>query len=729
MAVFCEGHEPGFCQCDLKFYITSNYATNVLRVIKREKKTDIDMIYEMIYWLEGHYKYYNYKYNLKDKENKVAAMSLALAMSQAPNMYVLPKVHGLPRYSMPISTPLPKPNDILVNAYKTWDYHNFKTSRQPHFFRTTPELARVLPLRQMCEMRFSAYNMAYGYNSYGKLRSVQARDNLYEKEKLLKLHQEFARNTNDISPEAAESFSRHGVQALQLLYSHFLKTDKYFGKYRWKYDRTVFQETIPVNFSSSAGLNMQTEQIVERGDVRYVKRRAGFKKENMEQFFLLMNRLHGQAQRGEELDEIKRGVTNIAMKNEVFNDWEKSTKEQCDKIHFKCRHFAITEIVENLMAAAIGKFRQHIERGKYIRIGMKWWKGGVDAFAKLLKYDPILYPDQIYDTGDFEKFDKGVVRFLLQLYLAEAARYIDPTFDGPDRVLWEHIFKFLIDAIGTKIVHMPGGVWAILFGVMPSGHCDTSHGDSWIVLFLYCMLLITVMKGPKRRLVMKYLKEKRIIIVVYGDDFIISVPLCLHSVLGVKAFARYVRMWGMVIRDMKTVPFLSEVGERGELKVEGACFLQRYFIKSSTMRLQYEGMPTYLPFRPAHKTITKLAFGNGSGRTLIDIVLAINGHAYDTMGTNEYAYLFLLHVYQRVMKEALEQHDDFEQQLAMYIDSSDSRECLDITKLMRKACITKEELKQFPSYENLLKRNCNFDREYHYTRRDIGLCGLYYSTF
>jgi len=554
--------------------------------------------------------------------------------------------------------------------------------------------------------RFSTYNMAFGVNEEGYPRTISSRANLYDNDKLYKLNEEFNHPTHRLEENGLPTWKRYLSSGLSLMYDA-MDVKKYFRKYRFVFDPNDYHTKVRVKGKSSSGINMVQPQSYQCYGIKYTMGRTGTKHEYTE----MCQGIIVRAYHSETHELPSRDACNVIGKQDIYNDWECSTKAQREKMRLKMRHFFIVHTFTNTVASLTSILRHGFERGKVIRIGMKWWNGGALYVAKLLKYDS---PDQCFGMGDFTKIDKHIKRQFLQIYSSESLRYMkeyDPFFMA--------LHKYTAESLAVKIVHLVAGKWVVMDGVMPSGHYDTSHGDSWIVSLCYYMLVASSLDGPNRVAVRKALAAGLIAIIVYGDDHVISVPRPLIDVLGETAFSHFCKKQGLFIRDIQNdVPFFSTIGPFGELAVSGVSFLQRYFIRKDQIQSDvHQDLPEVLPFRPAHKNIVKVAYGCGSERTLLDIILSLLGHMYDTMGTNLYAYEFLVFVYRRIIREAMDVHADPQKELQQYI-SQGNGQTLDMQRFVRKLGISVNDLTHIPALSHLQLKHTytHLDSEHDITK-------------
>jgi len=349
-----------------------------------------------------------------------------------------------------------------------------------------------------------------------------------------------------------------------------------------------------------------------------------------------------------------------------------------------------------------------LERGKMIKIGLRWWHGGAQKYYYQMQGDD---PYMRFFDGDFKNFDMRIHRILMELYCICGGIYFDFSRNRPEDRAYKLLLKATIKWLTQRLTHMFGDIWKMIIGCMPSGAWDTSHGDSWICGFLFWLFFeLQFELNPHRRVNMNYyFANGKVHFCCYGDDHNGSSHVGIVELINETAFAKFVaRIFGMEIQEIRNnVEFLSEPDFGGGLRSRGMVFLQRYFIRRP--KHFPDTTAHILPYRPITKYYWKLPFCANGVRTGMDFLLACCGSAYDTMGTNLVAYEFIRHVFYSVSLvlgvSTAEIRKHYEQRL------NDPKE-RDFTKIMMKANVTKEDLLNgFPSMEGLIKLNV-YDADY-----------------
>jgi len=362
-------------------------------------------------------------------------------------------------------------------------------------------------------------------------------------------------------------------------------------------------------------------------------------------------------------------------------------EEELQGLPNKAREFFIPGMQHNIHSYIMMEKRMIIERGNAINIGRRWFYGGAYEMALYLNYD---LPRMNWNEGDFYKFDKHIVDWLLKIYIGTTTLYYDPaSMNKQERSMYTFMMETLMYNITVKTTCHLGDFWRVMRGVMYSGGKETSHGDSWIVLLVFCLYLVHTMTvyPTMRAAIMKAIERKLIAIVVYGDDHIWSSPQVL-PMLSEHTFADFVKDFvGMKIRDIIIHKrFLSEVDwDTGELRKIGPKFLKRYFIAGDIVPV--------MPFKPYNESLIRLLIAN---QTPQDFVLSAIGQAWDTMGTNRVAYDAIEYVFRYNLDRT---HCTPAQILAERESTMEGQ--AEMEKLRRKIHAAGKKGLKFPSYKKL----------------------------
>jgi len=222
------------------------------------------------------------------------------------------------------------------------------------------------------------------------------------------------------------------------------------------------------------------------------------------------------------------------------------SKEDARTLPQKLRPFYILSVFQYLMAAMCLMFRQLVERGRVIKIGINFWFGGATALAMSVGFDD---PNVIFEDGDFKHLDSTIHMILLMLYVTQASVYFNWNgMTDTNAKLLKCFFRVCAERLSIKVTHMFSTIWRVIYGGMPSGAFETSHGDSWIVAFLYFLYVRQVMERyPERVSQLRELYRLfRCGIIVYGDDHVLFTHRDVHDIINETGFARFVAVfWGM----------------------------------------------------------------------------------------------------------------------------------------------------------------------------------------
>jgi hypothetical protein len=269
---------------------------------------------------------------------------------------------------------------------------------------------------------------------------------------------------------------------------------------------------------------------------------------------------------------------------------------------------------------------------------MNFWSGGAWLLASRFH---AMEEGYTYYSGDFSALDTTIKASLLQLYSAFSDYYYKKS---GEYYVFKKFLSIACENLTFKCVHFFDNIWRMVYGVMPSGAYETSHGDSWIVSFIYMQYLVAI--GDKfphiKQQIMEQFDLLCLRVVVYGDDSILCVPDFLAEYVNIYGFSEFVsEFYQMTMRDLEqTSDFCSIPNVRtGGIAKYGAVFLSRYFVKRESVTNRTD-VPAVLPYREFRKIQKKYAFGSGEKRTPRDHVLAALGMVYDSMGTNLRAYDF-----------------------------------------------------------------------------------------
>jgi len=160
---------------------------------------------------------------------------------------------------------------------------------------------------------------------------------------------------------------------------------------------------------------------------------------------------------------------------------DKEFESWCKKV----RVFNIPNSIYNHLERMTSYVRHLKERGRMIRVGHRWPKGGADTIAKCLLIWLHNHDLPILVEGDAKLFDQTVRDLFINLYFSTMGVHFDKT--SKDYEAFERIIKFLLKNMLDRVTKLFGDMWGIVHGGVPSGAYNTSHMDSWIMGMYFCL--------------------------------------------------------------------------------------------------------------------------------------------------------------------------------------------------------------------------------------------------
>jgi len=368
--------------------------------------------------------------------------------------------------------------------------------------------------------------------------------------------------------------------------------------------------------------------------------------------------------------------------------------------------FNIPSGIYIMLERLVSQFRHVKERGWAIRIGHKWSHGGADTIARCLGVTAENMFKKILVEGDIEKFDQGVIEDIINLYYS--TMHIHQA-DDEERKVFERITKFLLKVMLNRVTRIFADVWGIIKAGVPSGAYQTSHLDSWAMLFYFCIFCVFTMHSEtdlekREKLEMEFLSVVKA--VVYGDDHLYNKGegLGSHYFSGT-AFAAFLKThFNVKLRDLKDgVQFVSKTRD-GWLVDVGATFLKHQFVINPD---RGPGQPQFLPFRESREFLIRAVWGRETrSRDEIDVLLSLLGHAYGTYASNRDAYDRMHLLYSEIV--SVIGPDNLQNRLM-------ERVAVEDLKKIRQMGMTPGELVSgFPLWEVLVQKNV-YDSTYQDT--------------
>ncbi len=578
------------------------------------------------------------------------------------------------------------PNQCITWAEcEKWIWRNTPTTKE-HV--TMDYQKEVPPLWALCYRSLSMYHWVIGKTN-GRQHVVAASNNLYKekyRDALLSL--------------SRDPIGERPAKPLELLSQAFDHFYRLMGVNLQKKENFTLslKSLFDMYLGASAGLNHGTltkeERLVLKEALYEIRvSLRGKKIDFVEQDINAML---------EFLDSGKEPAVywTVPPKIENFFDFSKQLNdEDYEKWLHKLRVFNIPSSIYIYMERMVSFIRHLKERGKVIRIGHKWSRGGADTLAKCLGIHPGNCWKPILVEGDAKQFDQTVRDFFVNLYWSTMGVHIDK--HSEDYPAFEKICKFLLKNMVHRITQLFGQIWAKVRGGVPSGAYNTSHMDSWIMGLYFCLFMVyqlnTKVPEDQREQVEIHMFEQ-LMIVVYGDDHVYNKGEGEESIwFSGTQFALFMKEhFDVQIRDLKDgIPYCS-VEREGWITEMGVTFLKHQFVVNPN---KSEGQAFFLPYRETREYMIRAVWGRETKvRDSVDVMMSIIGHAYATYASNRNAYDRLLMLYQELLN-TYETPENLQEVMEQRLGQDD-------IKKLRQAGITPEDLLNgFPTWEKLQEKN------------------------
>jgi len=555
-------------------------------------------------------------------------------------------------------------------------------------------------LVNLCLRSLSVYNKMFTGDRYGRF-VVQSTENLYP-HKLVHLMEKFDKPTRD--PKVPTPyFSSILFKGLRSMYK-YMGVEKHFRRLWWEFSPLDVTEMQSVK-QAAAGIRPGQEHRSKVDGITYVVTPNGTKEDQEYATKKKILEYMEEFRKTGKFDFVDKACC-ICLKQEVFFNDSIDPKKRAE-FYLKCREFFIMNFRQYMIAYLVLKDRQMFERGKMIKVGLRWLFGGAHYFADQLQYAD---PDMRYFDGDFKALDTTLNRVFLELYVSQAAVYVDKS--SVDYPMFLYLLQLATENLSVKAVHIFARVWKLIIGVMPSGAFETSHGNSWIVGLLFFTYIESIkVKYPyKAQLINDKMNEGKIQFPVYGDDHVIGVHKSLSDIINEEGFAKFVNDYcDMEISKIRSnIPFCSTLDDYGNFSEAGVVFLKKYFVERDRYDFP-KYLPEILPCKKFEDCLVKFAYGNRSRLTLVDYALACIGMAYDNMGINPYIHEFCENLFRYCVQVADIKNMDVLKEAYLQSDFFNQR---DFTRTLRKIGIPVEQLlKGFPTRRQLIDMHI-YDSEY-----------------
>jgi hypothetical protein len=544
----------------------------------------------------------------------------------------------------------------------------------------------------------SFYNMSLtGYHINGKnyKSSVYAQENLYPI-KITKLIDKYSKKTHVMPPLLSEN--KYILPLAIRSMAKFAGWDVMYHNKIWDYEQAI-KDLIKITPMSSCGVRPGPSDCEEIEPNMFIHKTCNGKK--------LEQALPAARIIDKIVEDIRAGRpplwtqphAKVVIKSEVHHSFT-FTEEELIKISEKAREYFIPDLVTILLSQLVHGYRQKLERGKLIRIGMDWNYGGMQEFAEYFRYRD---PDFRYVTFDITGFDTSVIKVMLQAYSMWSKVYMK--FKSPEvEKLYNILLTHATCRLTTKIAQLIGNIWRIIDGVMPSGAYETSHGDSWITALVYFAyfeyLSLTDLEFRK------YYTSTDIMIMlsVYGDDNVLGFHKKYAKWFTKEKIEEFFKQFAnFTIRDFELhESFLSVPDGKGGLKHKGVVFLQKYCIETP-IKYRVVGMPAVVHYRPVEVCIRKFVKGSGDQRLDLDYFLSALSGVYDNP-FNQVWHDFCFMMYQSYLP-----NNNWIADIDLVIGQANGY----VTRMMRKTGVKVDVLKRgFPLAQDIIDIS-RVNKEHH----------------
>jgi hypothetical protein len=666
-----------------------------------------DMAIEALAYFESLYVLNQKELTPVDRDFKKLIAEMTISLAKPKNQLDIAPLFPFIRF--PSDTPIHKILDGIPTFFKLFDHEwfNQKTGSfetlawyEDNVFKRSadnsiPGIAwdskKIFSLKARCIQVLSFYNRMFTGDKLGPY-TVSSVENIYPT-KIVDLVKKFDTHTRMVE-NPSPMLGRLLAAGLNRMYD-YMDVKKWFGKLVWKLN---YLDILHMEFpgQSSSGIRAgPVQSYIDELGMKHTKTPNGTKADQAVPCKERMMYYLQQFKDTQDIRFVELGCC-ICLKHEIFNNSSIDPEVRLATYN-KCREFFIPHMMQYIIAFLTMKDRQMFERGRMIKVGHRWWHGGAWELAKQMKY---FDTKMVYSDGDFKGLDVTIVMFLLGLYETQAAVYIDR--EHSDNSLFDALLKIATNCLCAKISHIVGQVWKVIFGIMPSGAFETSHGNSWIVGLLWWAYVEYVLKIFPHRAVQieECFRDGLIEFPVYGDDHFPGVHESIVDIVNEDGYAEFVeKFFKMKIHKIRrNIPFISVPDLDGGLAVKGVVFLKTYFIERPSFMPDY--LPPILPYRDLSDVIVKIAWGNNPRWSFADYAIASIGLAYDARGTNLIIHdlcerMFLFCWYMGGFNKMEDLRDAYSG-----IEADPSRK--DVTRIMRKCGITTDQLfKGFPMIEEL----------------------------
>jgi len=608
------------------------------------------------------------------------------------------------RNTRELTSDVEEPKAWFTDMLKDLDVARFPFQDRNYFEENVWYREKMSPVSSLVSLilrRFSLYNYTQS-DAEGKL--VTSSTSCLRPHKLPILIHKYAK---PVHMGLKDHFVRRCLTNGVMLLNNVMGVTQFYESLFFEYSLEEFLTT-PFPASSSSGIRMGRNTKTTVGGIPVRKIVNGRKGVQAPYAFSVVNKYVEDIRYGADVDYPER-CCKMAFKYEIVDSMWSFGKSRQEK-YLKCREFFASHFVDFLISTMVHGYRMLVERGNTICIGLKWWYGGAYSFVRELGYGR---KDIHYFSGDLKGQDYSTHSYSLGLFAAAGMAYVHP--NSPDYDLYNYMMRQNTDYLQAKFVNLVGNMWRWIVGTMPSGHAVTSHGNSWILAMYWWSYVYGVHeRNPRAKILVRtptgwaVSKQYFVRFKVYGDNNIAALSENVMQYLSYKDFAQWLGALDIVLQDIQDdVPLISVPDSIGNLKVTGIVFLKRYFIETTMMGITY-----VLPFKRFKDMAPKIVYGNSKRKNEYDVLLALSGLAWDTMGTNFQLYTILLTLYTGTVARIKKLNmSPLEEYMKTYKD-----EGLEQTKRARKIAIPLDDFMRFPTRTELLQRHAFNEKEFTYRK-------------
>jgi len=460
------------------------------------------------------------------------------------------------------------------------------------------------------------------------------------------------------------------------------------------------------------------------------------------------------------IKNLLRHITSISVKNQRLSaiDGGSLEEEEVKRIFNKMRLFFLsgdsalhnllhTRHQERTYAPDSFKIRtdgivtaEHARNSTvHIDIGSKWTEGG--AYLKYLQ----LYGDEMdaYDEfetgyndsstinktyvwarsgtmmvadGDVAALDLHINSMMLMIYMMMGSLWIIKEDTHMYR-MYQYLLEGCAEQLAGKCVRWLKD-FIFLIGVMPSGSIETSHGDSWIVgVMMYLTFIFYKMRvsvREVRRKIWKALCDRKLAILITGDDFVMAYPRDLDNIIGIDQFCEYcTQVYHMTFKQKNKyhslLTYLRVVNSQVVSVVyQGPIYLKRSWILARNFNLEMTDpeIATIVPWRPFIQYKWRMAIPKDNQDLYCKNLARLIGLAYDSLGIEPITYDTLFYMFRVTYNRSLilfKNKGALDERLQQWVDED--------KKYYYKVGIKSVEAR-FPSRKRLLARS-HYNRDAH----------------